>query len=111
MQNVIAPPRPKSKPAPRPKSSVESPTAASSSNVDVKLEKLPSIDERVHENGSSSHQYENDSVRSAPGSPVAKTAVESPSREFSDSHFSKTSGGDDASPHGKESQRYSPTVL
>ncbi|PQQ06332.1 epidermal growth factor receptor substrate 15 [Prunus yedoensis var. nudiflora] len=84
--NVLAPPKQKSSPAQKEKApTVESPTAASSPKVNENSESL-----RVQ-------------MKGAPNSPFASSTVGSPSREFSDSNFGKTTGAD-ASPREKEFQ-------
>ncbi|XP_008235807.1 PREDICTED: epidermal growth factor receptor substrate 15-like 1 [Prunus mume] len=102
--NVLAPPKQKSSPAQKEKApTVESPTAASSPKVNENSEKPQSADGRVVENGAAYDKNENDSAKSAPNSPLASSTVGSPSREFSDSNFGKTTGAD-ASPREKEFQ-------
>lgn len=109
--NVLAPPKQKSSPAQKEKApTVESPTAASSPQVNENSEKPQSADGRVVENGAAYDKNENDSAKSAPNSPFASSTVGSPSREFSDSNFGKTTGAD-ASPREKEFQRYSSRSL
>ena len=84
---------------------VESP-AASSPKVDVKSEKPQSADDKVAENGAAYDKNEEESAKSAPNSPFTSSTVGSPSREFSDSNYGRTTGTE-ASPRDKESQRYS----
>ncbi|KAF3956087.1 hypothetical protein CMV_018762 [Castanea mollissima] len=103
VQNVIAPPKEKSKSASNEKAStVESPTAASP-KADVKVEKPHTMDEQAVENGSAYNRSEDESVKSAPSSPFARSAVESPPREFPDSNFDKAHSTD-ASPSNKDFQ-------
>ncbi|KAM4089592.1 hypothetical protein ACB094_07G165100 [Castanea mollissima] len=103
VQNVIAPPKEKSKSASNEKAStVESPTAASP-KADVKVEKPHTMDEQAVENGSAYNRSEDESVKSAPSSPFARSAVESPPREFPDSNFDKAHSAD-ASPSNKDFQ-------
>ncbi|KAM3695848.1 hypothetical protein ACB098_07G165000 [Castanea mollissima] len=103
VQNVIAPPKEKSKSASNEKAStVESPTAASP-KADVKVEKPHTMDEQAVENGSTYNRSEDESVKSAPSSPFARSAVESPPREFPDSNFDKAHSAD-ASPSNKDFQ-------
>lgn len=104
VQNVLAPPKQKSSVQKEKAPPVESPTATSSPKVDVKSEKPQSADERVVENGAAYDKNEDGSAKSAPNSPFARSTVGSPSREFSDSNYGKTTGAD-ASPRDKESQR------
>ncbi|KAK9286711.1 hypothetical protein L1049_015114 [Liquidambar formosana] len=101
VQNVIAPPRTKSTSVTKEKAStVDSPTA-DSSNADIKSDNPPSMGERALENGSAFNKNEDDSARSALGSPAARSAIDSPSRGSPDSHFGKPRSAD-ASPHAKE---------
>ncbi|KAK7848624.1 eh domain-containing protein 2 [Quercus suber] len=103
VQNVIAPPKEKSKSASNEKAStVESPTAASP-KADVKVEKLQTMDDQAVENGSAYNRSEDESAKSAPSSPFARSAVESPPREFPDSNFDKAHSAD-ASPSNKDFQ-------
>ncbi|XP_050262762.1 uncharacterized protein LOC126707215 [Quercus robur] len=103
VQNVIAPPKEKSKSASNEKAStVESPTAASP-KADVKVEKPQTMDEQAVENGSAYNRSEDESAKSAPSSPFARSAVESPPREFPDSNFDKAHSAD-ASPSNKDFQ-------
>lgn len=109
VQNVIAPPKEKSKSASNEKAStVESPTAASP-KADVKVEKPQTMDEQAVENGSAYNRSEDESAKSAPSSPFARSAVESPPREFPDSNFDKAHSAD-ASPSNKDFQRYSSKI-
>ena len=89
---------------------VESSTADSSPKVNEKSEKSQNADERVVENGAAYDKNEDDSAKSASNSPFASNTVGSPSREFSDSNYGKTTGAD-ASPREKEFQRYSSRSL
>jgi epidermal growth factor receptor substrate 15 len=110
VQNVIAPPKEKSKSVSNEKAStVESPTAASSPNADVKVEKPQTMDEQGVENGLAYNRSEDGSVKSAPSSPFARSVVESPPRDFPDSNFDKAIGAD-ASPRNKDYQRYSSKI-
>ncbi|CAN6587163.1 unnamed protein product [Malus baccata var. baccata] len=107
VSNVLAPPKQKSSSVQKEKAPpVESPTTASSPEVDVKSEKPQSTDAKVVENGAAYDKNEDESAKSASNSPFASSTVGSPSREFSDSNYGKTTDAD-ASPHNKESQRYS----
>nr|POE50685.1 hypothetical protein CFP56_00141 [Quercus suber] len=104
VQNVIAPPKEKSKSASNEKAStVESPTAASP-KADVKVEKPQAMDEQAVENGSAYNRREDESAKSVPSSPFVRSAVESPPREFPDSNFHKAHSAD-ASPSNKDYQR------
>lgn len=105
MQNIIAPPKQKSMTSQNEEySTIESPTANASPGVDVKSDKAESMDERVVENGSA-HNKSEDLGKSAPNSPIASSAIGSPTGDFSDSYFGKTIGSD-ASPRDKETKRY-----
>ncbi|CAN6685129.1 unnamed protein product [Malus baccata var. baccata] len=106
VSNVLAPPKQKSSSVQKEKApQVESPTTASSLKVDVKSEKPQSADAKVVENGAAYDKNEDESAKSAPNSPFASSTVGSPSREFSDSNYGKTTDAD-ASPHNKESQSH-----
>ncbi|XP_050145654.1 uncharacterized protein LOC126621284 isoform X6 [Malus sylvestris] len=72
-----------------------------------KLPKLrpQSTDAKVVENGAAYDKNEDESAKSAPNSPFASSTVGSPSREFSDSNYGKTTDAD-ASPRNKESQSH-----
>ena len=103
VQNVLAPPRQKPSSAKKEKASTaESPAAASQPKGDIQSEKPQSTDGRVVENGAAYDKNEDESGKSVPNSPLASSTVGSPSREFSNSNFGKTT----VSPRDKESQRY-----
>ncbi|KAK9944397.1 hypothetical protein M0R45_009967 [Rubus argutus] len=99
VKNVLATPKQKSSSAKIEKASTaESPTAASKPEVDVESEKTQSTEERVVENGAAYDKNEDESGKSVPNSPLASSTVGSPSGEFSDSNFGKTT----VSPRDKE---------
>ncbi|KAG7022768.1 hypothetical protein SDJN02_16504 [Cucurbita argyrosperma subsp. argyrosperma] len=117
VQNVIAPPKQKSKsesvqkeqgsaidsqkvtPAP----DVDTKDGGSTPDADSKGEKPPSMDEKAVENGSvHDNKSEDGSARSAPNSPFASSVIESP-KEHRDSNFGKAAGFD-ASPRDKDTQ-------
>lgn len=103
VKNVLATPKQKSSSAKIEKASTaESPTAASKPEVDVESEKTQSTEERVVENGEAYDKNEDESGKSVPNSPLASSTVGSPSGEFSDSNFGKTT----VSPRDKETLRY-----
>ncbi|CAN6544824.1 unnamed protein product [Malus baccata var. baccata] len=103
-QMSLAPPKQKSSSVQKEKAPpVESPTTASSPEVDVKSEKPQSTDAKVVENEAAYDKNEDESAKSASNSPFASSTVGSPSREFSDSNYGKTTDAD-ASPCNKESQ-------
>ena len=77
----------------------------SSSNADVKSEKLPGAGERIPEDEGASVQSEEGMARSPPESPARGNAVESPSKKFQDFQDRRDIGGD-GSPHATETQRY-----
>lgn len=107
VQNVIAPPREKFKSVTNEKdSTIDSPTAASLLNADVKPEKSPITDEQTVENESAHNISEDGSAKSAPNSPARSAAIASPPREFPDFNFDKAMDPD-ASPRDKDYQRYS----
>ncbi|CAK9137036.1 unnamed protein product [Ilex paraguariensis] len=101
VQNVVAPPKPKA-PLVQDKASFpgESVTVVSSSNADVKSEKLPGAGERIPEDEGASVQSEEGMVRSPPESPARGNAVESPCKKFQD----RRDIGGDASPRATETQ-------
>ncbi|XP_035540783.1 epidermal growth factor receptor substrate 15-like 1 isoform X1 [Juglans regia] len=104
VQNVIAPPREKFKSARDEKAStIESPTAAASPSDDTKSEKPQIMNEHGVENGSAYNKGEDDFAKSTPISPVARSAIESPPREFPDFNFDKAMDAD-ASPRDKDYQ-------
>ncbi|KAK6924582.1 EF-hand domain [Dillenia turbinata] len=101
VQNVIAPPKPKSSPIQKEVSSedVDSATVPSP-NANVKSEKPPSPSERISVDEMASSQNENAPATSPTISP-AGAAFESPSKEYQDSEFRK-SDGTKGSPHANE---------
>lgn len=116
MQNVIAPPKQKSKLVQKDKGSAidsqkvtPAPDAVtkeggSTPDADTKGEKPP-MDETAIENGSThDNKSEDGSVKSAPNSPFASSVIGSP-KEYMDSNFGKTAGFD-ASPRDKDTLRY-----
>lgn len=105
VQNVIAPPREKYKAKDEKASTIESPTAAASPNNDIKSEKPQIMNEQAVENGSANYKGEDDLAKSTPNSPVARSAIESPPREFPDFNFDKAMDAD-ASPRNKDYQRF-----
>ncbi|XP_024017646.1 actin cytoskeleton-regulatory complex protein PAN1 isoform X2 [Morus notabilis] len=105
VQNIIAPPKQKSTLSQNKEPSiVESPKATASPKADLKSDKAESVDERVVENGSA-HNKSEDLGKSSPNSPIASSAIGSPSGELSDSYFGKAIGSD-ASPRDKETKSY-----
>lgn len=106
MQNVIAPPKEKTKPVRKEEkaSADEGLTADSSSNADSKSEKPNNTGEHFHDAESPfDARSEDGSARSPLGSPTGRSTLESPSQEFRESHFGKSF---DSSPRAKETQRY-----
>ncbi|KAG7975649.1 hypothetical protein I3843_06G109800 [Carya illinoinensis] len=104
VQNVIAPPREKFKSARNEKAStIDSPTAASLPDADIKPEKPPIMDEQAVENGLAHNISEEDSAKSAPNSPAVRSAISSPPRVFPDFNFDKAIDAD-ASPRDKDYQ-------
>ncbi|OVA00637.1 EPS15 homology (EH) [Macleaya cordata] len=102
VQNIIAPPKEKSKSVWKEKTSAdEGLTADSPSNADSKSEKPSSTAEHAHDGGSPYAHSEDDSARSPPGSPTGRSTLESPSQEFRETHFGKNFDTD-ASPRSKE---------
>ncbi|KAF3434871.1 hypothetical protein FNV43_RR21958 [Rhamnella rubrinervis] len=121
VQNVLAPPKQKSKLVQNEEAStVESSTAVSTPNGDVKsvdphtLNKSDdhivdksddphNVDDRIVENGSAYTKSEEELAKSAPNSPFASSTIGSPSREFQDSNRGKSIAAD-TSPRNKETQ-------
>ncbi|KAF5207708.1 Calcium-binding ef hand family protein [Thalictrum thalictroides] len=101
VQNVIAPPKDKSKPVRKEKASADE--DVSSSIAKDKEEKPYNTSEQVHEGGSTYTHSEDESARSAPGSPAGRSTLESPSNDFRDNHFAK-SVDSDALFHTKENR-------
>lgn len=82
VQNVIAPPKPKSVGVQNKASSPdEGATAVSSSNGDVKSENLPVAGNRASEDEASNVHSKEGLERSLPDSPASRKALDSPSRE------------------------------
>lgn len=81
----------------------------SSSNLDSGMDQPSSTGERMTEGGSTYAQSEDDLARSPPGSPHGRSSLESPSQEFTATHFKNLSA--DASPRTKGSQRYGAFVV
>ncbi|KAL5562330.1 hypothetical protein UlMin_032077 [Ulmus minor] len=103
VQNVVAPPKQKSTLTQYTESyTAESPTAVSSPKVDTKPDTPRSVDERIVENGSA-HEKSEDFTKSDPNSPIASSAIGSPSGLFTDSLFGKPTSGFDASPRDNHS--------
>ncbi|PIA46708.1 hypothetical protein AQUCO_01500327v1 [Aquilegia coerulea] len=92
VQNVVAPPKDKSKPVRKEKASVDEDIA--SSVAEDKEEKPYNTSEQVHEAGSTYTHSEDESARSAPGSPAGRSTLESPSNDFRDNHFAKSVDSD-----------------
>ena len=76
VQNVIAPPTPKSMLVDKEKTSTAETLTVVSSSVDVNSEDPPSMGERVVENGSAYSQIEDYSARSPGNNPLARVAME-----------------------------------
>ncbi|XXG39203.1 hypothetical protein AAC387_Pa01g0224 [Persea americana] len=72
----------------------------SSSDVNSKMDQPSSTGERMTEGSSTYAQSEDDLARSPPGSPHGRSSLESPSQEFTATHFEKNSTAD-ASPRVK----------
>lgn len=116
MQNVIAPPKQKTKLVQKEKGSAidsqkvtpardaDTKEGGSAPDVDTKGEKSPSMDETAVENGSAhDNKSEDGSAKSAPNSPFASSIIGSP-KDYTDSNFGKA--GFDASPRDKDALRY-----
>ncbi|KAL3730976.1 hypothetical protein ACJRO7_027926 [Eucalyptus globulus] len=105
VQNVIAPPKQKSSSAQVVKpSALQSPVAPSSPHADVDKEKPLTSDGHAVENGIHHNKSENGTPKSAPSSPAATSTIESPSRDFADSVYGKTTAVDSSLHYDKETQ-------
>ncbi|XP_030512940.2 epidermal growth factor receptor substrate 15-like 1 [Rhodamnia argentea] len=106
VQNVIAPPKQKSSSAQVVKPSApKSPVAATSSpHADVDKEKPLTSDGHMVENGIHHNKNEDGTPKSAPSSPAATSTIESPSRDFVDSGYGKTTTVDSSLHYDKETQ-------
>ncbi|KAF9611960.1 hypothetical protein IFM89_037180 [Coptis chinensis] len=100
VQNVIAPPKEKSKSVWKEKGPVDE--GLTSSTAEGEVEKPSNTSERVHEDGSIYAHSEDETARSLPGSPAGRSTLESPSQEFRENHFGKSIDVD-APFHAKES--------
>ncbi|XP_042508818.1 actin cytoskeleton-regulatory complex protein pan1-like isoform X2 [Macadamia integrifolia] len=101
VQNVVAPPKPKSTSVWKEKASSDEGLTTTSPNADTKSEKPTSTVDWNTENGSAYAHSEDGSARSAPASPTGRSTMESPSQDFGDNHFLKNIGSD-ASPRANE---------
>lgn len=105
VQNAVVPAKPKSNSVWKEEAFLdEGLTTVSSSNADIKSDKLTSIGDQITESGSAYAQSEDGSARSPPGSPAGRSALESSSQEFPDTYFGKKSRAI-ASPRSNENQR------
>ena len=119
VQNIIAPPKQKLLSAVNTKAlntealnteavNTDSPTFAASPKSDDKSKKPQTTNEQGVGNGSVYNKSEDGSVKSAPNSPFASSAIGSPHGDF-DSNIRKTAG-EDSSPRDQdtiqETQRY-----
>ncbi|XP_044482199.1 epidermal growth factor receptor substrate 15-like isoform X2 [Mangifera indica] len=102
VQNVIAPPKPKSSPVRTDVTSMNSGLNASSSDTEAKSE-VASKGEQSTENQLAYDQTENGLAGSPHDSPDGTAAPESKSQEVQDSQITKNIGTD-GSPHAKETQ-------
>ncbi|XWS33965.1 hypothetical protein CRYUN_Cryun22dG0127800 [Craigia yunnanensis] len=93
VQNVIAPPKPKS-------SSVQKETA-SATVADVNSDKVPDTSERIPEKDLANDQSEDSLAKSPSGSAAESSTADKQSQEFQDSHVTKSSGAD-GSPHAQK---------
>ncbi|KAL5752314.1 hypothetical protein ACOSP7_022498 [Xanthoceras sorbifolium] len=100
VQNVTAPPKPKSSPAR--KEMTPTNENALSSNADDKSEKDTSKGEEITEKELVREGKENGLASSPPDSPAGNGATESQSKEFQDSPIKNT--GADGSPQGKDTR-------
>ncbi|CAN0873741.1 hypothetical protein LINGRAHAP2_LOCUS10457 [Linum grandiflorum] len=96
VQNIVAPPKPKS--IRNVKAVTEGGLSIPTSKADVKLEKISGTGEAVLDKESAHSETENGRARSPPGSPK-KGGTENQTRESQDSP--KGNAGRDGSPHGR----------
>lgn len=95
VQNIIAPPKQKLPATVNTKAlDTDSPKSVTSPKSDDKLEKPQTTNEHGVGNGSVYNKSEDGSVKSAPNSPFASSAVGSPHRDFVDNEVRKTSEED-----------------
>ncbi|XP_031283148.1 epidermal growth factor receptor substrate 15-like isoform X2 [Pistacia vera] len=102
VQNVIAPPKPKSSLVRKDVTSMNNGLNTSSSDTEAKPEKVMSKGEENTENELAHDQTENGLARSPPDSPAGSAAAESKSQEVQDSQMRNI--GADGSPHDKETR-------
>ncbi|EOX90642.1 Calcium-binding EF hand family protein, putative isoform 2 [Theobroma cacao] len=93
VQNVIAPPKPKT-------SSVQKETPSATAD-DAKTEKVPSTSERIPEKDLANDQSEDGLAKSPSESPAVSSTADKPSQEFQDSHDTKSSVAN-GSPHAQK---------
>lgn len=98
VQNVIAPPKEKSKRKEKASAVEDLPSSTSEGQG----EKSFTTGEQIHEGESMHNHSEDESAKSPPGSPAGRSTLESPSHDFQDNHFRKTDDTD-ALFHTKES--------
>ncbi|KAK7386082.1 hypothetical protein VNO78_32171 [Psophocarpus tetragonolobus] len=107
VQNIIAPPKHKLASAVSTEAvnteavSTDSPTFAASPKSGDKSEKPQTTNEQGVGNGSVYNKSEDGSVKSAPNSPFASSAIGSPHGDFADSDIRKTAG-EDSSPRDRD---------
>ncbi|XP_059643375.1 uncharacterized protein LOC132285223 [Cornus florida] len=99
VQNVIAPPKPKSSSVCNKASSTDKDATVSSSNDDGKSEKPPSSGGRIAEDESAHAQSEEGVARSPPESLSGRNGLDSPSDRHQDSPQFKKNTRQDGSPH------------
>lgn len=110
VENVVAFPKLKSSSVQKEATSAEGDLDASSSNAEVKSEKIQIPGKPILEKKLARDQRENGVARSPPDSPAGTRATESQSHEFQDSPLKESTGADD-SLHAKELQRYGLTLV
>ena len=89
VQNVIAPPKPKS-------SSGQKETASAPA-ADANSDKIPNSSERIPEKDLANDQSEDGLAKSPSGSAAVSSTADEQSQEFQDSHVTKSSGADGSS--------------
>ncbi|KAJ4837929.1 hypothetical protein Tsubulata_022521 [Turnera subulata] len=98
VQNVVAPPKPKSSPVQKETAPTQGDLGASPKSEQASSPGKPGSEKEV-----TSDQRENGVIRSPPDSPAGRSATEVQSHELRDSPIKKSTGAD-GSPHAKEIQ-------
>ncbi|XVF18156.1 hypothetical protein REPUB_Repub10bG0188000 [Reevesia pubescens] len=93
VQNVIAPPKPKSSPLQN--------ETASATAADANADKVPNTSERIPEKELANEQSEDGLAKSPSGSPAPSSTADKQSQDFQDFHVTKSNGAD-GSPHAQK---------